>query len=692
MPSGKAKAPAKKTAKKKAPSKTKVKEESEAPSAKVEVEVEKTEKKVARERDPISIEDAIVKPKKKPAPEPEPEPEPKPAAQPEPVAEASDAETDEKLIIMKPPVVVKELAAELGLKPFQVVHELMEMNVFATLNQTIDEETARKVCESKGYTFGLERREKGGGFHKQEEVIEEPPAPPEPTPEEEKENTNLKDRPPVITFMGHVDHGKTSLLDAIRKAKVANGEAGGITQHIGAYQIERSGKLITFLDTPGHAAFTAMRARGANVTDIVVIVVAADDGLMPQTLEAIQHAKAAGVTIMVAINKIDLKSANPDNVKSQLQEKELAPEDWGGDTIVCEVSATTGKGVDELLELMLLQAEMMELKADPATSARATVIESQIEIGKGPNATVIVQHGTLQRGDAFICGPFWGKVKALINDEGKQIKVAGPSTPVQVLGFSGAPSPGEEMTVMKNEKQVRQLSEERTQSNRIDKLGTDRPVTLEGLFSTIADGQKKTLNLIVKADVQGSLEAIVDSLKKLPGDKIDVNFVMTSVGPISENDVLLAKASSAVVLGFNTKTENNAANAAKKEEVQIKLFSIIYELLDQVKESMEGLLDPEERENIIGHASVKKVFKLSTFPVAGCVVDSGRVTKSARARVVRRKQPIYDGGVVTLKRFQDDVNEVRAGMECGIRLGKFNEYEEGDIIECYELEKVAQTL
>ncbi|MEM6822460.1 MAG: translation initiation factor IF-2 [Verrucomicrobiota bacterium] len=606
----------------------------------------------------------------------------------EPTPESNDA-SEGKTITMKPPIVVKELALQLGLKPFQVVHELMEMNVFATLNQTIDEDTARKVCEVKGFVFELERREKGGGFHKQEETVEEPPPPPPPT---EKESKNLQERSPVITFMGHVDHGKTSLLDAIRKTKVASGEAGGITQHIGAYQIERDGKQITFLDTPGHAAFTAMRARGANVTDIAIIVVAADDGLMPQTLEAIQHAKAAGVTIMIAVNKIDLKTAQPDKVKTELQEHDLAPEEWGGDTVVCDVSATVGTGIENLIELMLLQAEMLELKADSTTPARATVIESKVEIGKGPNATVIVQHGTLKRGDSFICGNFWGKVKALINDEGKNIKEAGPATPVQVLGFSGAPAPGDELTVMKNERQVRLLSEERQESLRLEKLGADRPVTLESLFDTIADEQRKTLNLILKADVQGSLEAIIDSLKKIPSDKIEVNFVLTALGAISENDVLLAKASNAVIIGFNTKTENNAANAAKKESVQIKLYSIIYELIDQVEESMQGLLDPEERESIIGKAVVKKVFKLSKFPVAGCVVESGRISRTARARVLRRNQPIYDGGVATLKRFQDEVNEVRAGMECGIRLGKFNEYEEGDIIECYELEKVAQSL
>jgi translation initiation factor IF-2 len=589
---------------------------------------------------------------------------------------------------MKPPVVVKELAAELGLKPFQVVHELMEMNVFATLNQTIDEETARKVCEKKGVTFELERREKGGGFHKQEEVIKEPPAP----KVEEIDTKNLEPRPPVITFMGHVDHGKTSLLDHIRQSRVTAGEAGGITQHIGAYQIEHNGEKITFLDTPGHAAFTSMRARGANVTDIAIIVVAADDGLMPQTREAIQHAQAAGVTIMVAVNKIDLPGANPDKVKTQLQEIDLTPEEWGGEIVCCEVSATKGTGMDNLIELMLLQSEMLELKADPKATTRGTIIESQIEVGRGPNATVIVQQGFLKRGDAFICGQFWGKVKALINDRGEQIKEAGPSTPVKVLGFNGAPNPGEEFTVMKSERDARRLAEERAEESRIKELGSDSPVTLESIFDSIGEGEKKTLNLVIKADVQGSIEAIVDSLKKLPSTKVDLNFILTGVGPVTENDVLLAKASNAVAIGFNTKADNSANAAAKREEVQIKIYSIIYELIDQVKESMQGLLDPEVRESKIGEAEVRKVFKLSKYPVAGCVVESGRLLRSARARVIRRNQSVYDGAFVTLKRFQDEVSEVRAGMECGVRLGKFDEYAEGDIIECYELEKVTQQL
>ncbi|MDZ4788633.1 MAG: translation initiation factor IF-2 [Blastochloris sp.] len=604
---------------------------------------------------------------------------------PESSSDAAEV-SDSKIITMKSPIIVKDLAVKINLKPFQVVHLLMEMNIFATLNQTIDEDTAKKICESKGFTFEQERRKEGGGIHKVEEVIVVPP-PPVVT-----EETLLTLRPPIITFMGHVDHGKTSLLDAIRTTKVAAGEAGGITQHIGAYSILKNGHTITFLDTPGHEAFTAMRARGANLTDIAVIVVAADDGLMPQTLEAIQHAKAANVSIVVAINKIDLPGANLDRIKSQLQEKGLTPEDWGGDTIACEVSATKKIGIDKLLEMLLLQAEILELKADPTQSARGSVVESQVDVGRGPNATIIVQHGTLKVGDAFICGQQWGKAKALINDSGESIKSAGPSTPVKVMGFSGSVVPGDELLVMRNEREARTLAEERQQSNRLDKLSSTRAVTLEGIFSSMAEGQKKILNLILKTDVQGSLEAILESLKKLPTDKVQVNFVMNSIGPITVNDVLLAKASQAVVIGFNTKTDNSAAISAKREEVQIKLYSVIYELIDQVREAMTGLLDPELRESTVGRASVKKVFALTKYPVAGCMVDSGRIVRTGHARVLRKGQPIYDGTVQTLKRFQDDASEVRTGMECGIRLGNFDEYLEGDTIECYILEKVAQQL
>ena len=628
-----------------------------------------------------------------PAPAPAPSAE-KPAPAPAPTAAAPDVTQEEiidesKVIQMKPPIQVRDLATRLNLKPFQLIHELMEMNVFATLNQNIEEAVAKKICEKRGFVFLAEKRKEGGGVHKVAPVVEPPKAKPVPS-------ANLKPRPPIVTFMGHVDHGKTSLLDAIRRAKVAAGEAGGITQHIGAYTFQRNNHSITFLDTPGHEAFTAMRARGANVTDIVVLVVAADDGIKPQTLEALRHAQAAKVTIMVAINKVDLPNANLDKVKGQLQELGLAPEEWGGQTVVCEVSATKGTGIEKLLEMIALQSEVLELRADPTGNARARVIETQIETGRGPTATVLVQHGCLKVGDSFVCGPHQGKVKALLDDAGNAITTAGPSVPTRIIGLSGAPSPGEEVVVVSSEREARTIVEERQEAQRATRLaagpGAPTGVTLENLFASIADGQKKCLRVVLKGDVQGSVEAIVEAIRKIQSQKVTLEIILSTIGPISESDILLAKASGAVVIGFNTKTDNSAANAAKREGIQIKLFSIIYELVDQVKEAMTGLLDPELRESPLGNALVKKVFELSKFMVAGSQVQSGRITKSGRARVIRKKQPIYDGAVVTLKRFQEDVPEVRQGLECGIRLGNFDEYEEGDIIECYQLEKVPQTL
>lgn len=620
-------------------------------------------------------------------------PPPKPVAAPAPVvAEEQVAEepakTDEKIIHIKPPIVVKELALQLGLKPFQLIHELMEMNIFAAINHTIEPEVATRICTKYGFTFEMERREKGAGIHKVETKVVEPP----PPPIAEVKVDELKLRPPIITFMGHVDHGKTSLMDYIRKARVAAGEAGGITQHIGAYSIEHNGHSITFLDTPGHAAFTAMRARGANVTDVVVLVIAADDGIMPQTVEALNHAKAAKVPIIVAINKIDMASANVDRVKGQLQERGLAPEDWGGETIVCPVSATKGTGVDHLIEMMLLQAEVLELKANPNAPPRGRVIEAKMEAGRGPTATVIVQTGTLKQGDPFICGNYFGKVKLLVDEFGKTVKAAGPATPVTVLGFSGLPNAGDELVVMENERAAKSLSEERLDAVRNKKLATPQRVTLESLFNSTGDGQPKLLKVIVKADVQGSLEAIVASLNQIESKKIDLEVIHSGVGPISDSDVLLASASNAVLIGFNVKVENVAVTSAKREGVQIKLYSIIYELLDQVKEAMAGLLDPELRETVIGHAEVRAVFDLSRGKVAGCAVTDGRIARNARARVMRGKQPVYDGGLATLRRFTDDVKEVRVGLECGIKLGDFNDYQVGDVIEAYLLEKVPQQL
>ncbi len=596
------------------------------------------------------------------------------------------AEDGRPIIHIKPPIIVKDLAVQLGVKNFQLIKELMDdFSIFANPNLTVEPDVATKVCDKHGFVFEMERREKGGGVHKVEQVVV---APPPPLIEKEEE---LKARGPIITFMGHVDHGKTSLMDAIRKTRVAAGEAGGITQHIGAYTVDHKGTRITFLDTPGHAAFTAMRARGANVTDIVVLVVAADDGLMPQTIEAINHAKAAeNVKIIVAVNKIDLPGANIDRVKQQLQERELSPEDWGGETIVVPVSATKGTGVDQLLEMMSLQAEVMELKSSPTATPRGTVIEAQVEPGRGPVATIIVQMGTLKVGDAFISGDYGGKVKSLMDDHGQTIKSAGPATPVKVLGFTGLPNAGDEFLVMESERSAKTLSEERLLVKRAQKLSKPKRATLESLM-VAADG-KKVLRMVLKCDAQGSLEALVGALGQIESKKIDLDILHAGVGPISESDILLASASNAVVVGFNIKVEAMAVGAAKREGVQVKLYSIIYELIDQIKDSMAEMLDPEHRESVIGHAEVKQVFQLTRGIVAGCLVTDGRIARTARARVLRRRQPVYDGGLSTLRRFQDDVKEVRSGLECGIKLGDFNEYQVGDIIECYTLEQVAQKL
>src|SRR5438093_7849535 len=628
-----------------------------------------------------SLEAPTAPPKK---PEPAPPTKTDGAAAVEAAAPEAEAPA-QNVIHIKPPIIVKQLAAELGLKPHQLIAELMNFNIFANINQTIEPDIASKIAESHGFVLEKERREKGGGVHKVEQVVV---APPPPVIEKAEE---LKPRAPIITFMGHVDHGKTTLMDAIRKTRVAAGEAGGITQHIGAYTVDHKGHRITFIDTPGHAAFTAMRARGANVTDIVVLVIAADDGIMPQTIEAINHAKAAPhVKIIVAINKVDLPSANIDKVKQQLQERELTPEDWGGKTIVCEVSATRGTGIDHLLEMMLLQAEVMDLKASPTARPRGTVIEAQVEPGRGPTASVIVQMGTLKVGDPLICGDYSGKVKSLLDDQGKSIKEAVPSMPAKVLGFTGLPNAGDELLVMDSERSAKTLSEERVVAKRTDKLTIPKRATLESLLETA--GGKKVLRIVLKCDAQGSLEALVGALKQIESKKVDLEIIHSAVGPISESDILLASASNAVVVGFNVKVENMAVSAAKSEGVQVKLYSIIYELLDQMKEAMAGLLEPEHRETVIGHAEVKQVFHLTRGIVAGCLVTDGRIARVARARVLRKRQPVYDGGLSTLRRFQDDVKEVRSGLECGIKLGDFSEYQVGDVIECYQLEQIAQKL
>lgn len=606
-------------------------------------------------------------------------------------AAEEEVEVDpDKIIHIKPPIVVKDLAERMDLKPFKLIQDLMEFDVFANVNGSIEPDVAAQVCEKHGFVFEKEKREKGGGVHKVEEVIEEPEA----VAVEEVEEDELELRPPVVTIMGHVDHGKTTLIDTLRGSKVAAGEAGGITQHVAAYNIERGGQRATFIDTPGHQAFTEMRARGVNVTDIVVLVVAADDGLKPTTLEAIDHARAAGVEIIVALTKIDLDRADVNRVKAQLQEKELAPEDWGGNTICVEVSAKEDLGLDDLLEMINLQAEVLELKADPNASARGTVIEAKVEPGKGATATVIIQSGTLNVGDAFICGDLSGKVKALINDQGKRIKSAGPATPVEVVGFSGVPNVGDELVEMDNERNAKKLSDERREAKRLEQLQPvqEKKSALETLFANIEEGNTKTLKLILKCDVQGSVEAISNSLDQITSKKINLDIIRKDAGPITESDVLLASASDAILVGFNTKVEAKAVAVVNREGVQVKLFSIIYELLDQIEEAMLGMLDPETREHIRGHAEIKEVFKLSSGRVAGCMVLDGKMDRKLRARVLRDRQPIYDGGFHTLRRFKDDVKEVKNGMECGIKLGSFNDYQKGDIIECYELEALEREL
>ncbi|MEO7318145.1 MAG: translation initiation factor IF-2 [Chthoniobacteraceae bacterium] len=695
-PAAASKNPAAKPAKPKAAEEAVPAEPKAAPVVKETLSlIDEKPKKVRREPGALEHKPFAALPRiAKPA---EPEPGPvaaTPVAEPatsaaveDPAPAETEGKTEEKVVHIKPPIIVRDLAAALNVKTFQLIGDLMEMGIFVSMNQSVEPDVAAKVCTKHGFVFEKEKRDKAKQLHP---VVEKPK---EPEPQKDiQKKAELELRAPIVTFMGHVDHGKTTLMDAIRKTRVAAGEAGGITQHIGAYSVPYKDQRITFLDTPGHAAFTAMRARGATVTDIVVLVVAADDGIMPQTIEAMNHAKAAKVHILVAITKMDAPGANVDKVKGQLQEKGLVPEDWGGDTICCPVSAIKGQGVDQLLESLLLVAEIAELKVNSRVDARGTVIEAQVEQGRGPTATVIVRTGTLKLQAAFICGNYDGKVKSLIDDQGKPLKEAGPSTPVKILGFAGLPNAGDEFVVMESEKAAKALSQARLEKLRMQKLATPQRATLDNLLDTINAGHKPVLHLVLKCDVQGSLEALTTSLKQIDSKKIDLSFVHSAVGPISESDVLLASASNAVIVGFSVKTENTAAAAAKREGVEIKLYSIIYELIDQMKEAMAGLLEPESRETALGHAEIRKVFELSKGIVAGCHVSDGRILRTGRARIMRGRTPIYDGPITTLRRLTDDVKEVRTGLECGIKLGDFSEYEPGDVIECYQLDKVPQKL
>lgn len=604
------------------------------------------------------------------------------------VSTPTESESDDpKLIVIKPPILVPDLAARLGLKPFNVMADLIKLGVFPAPNQPLEPDIAAKVCEIHGFTFEREKRDKDKGFHKVEEVIVEPEA-----PQSEPEDL-LKVRPPIVTIMGHVDHGKTSILDYYRKSKVVSGEAGGITQHIGAYQVNHNDQLITFLDTPGHAIFSDMRERGANITDIAIIVVAANDGIMPQTTEAIKHAQKAGKTIIVAINKCDLPSANIERVKSQLAETGLQTTDYGGDTEFATISALKGEGMDDLLELIVLQAEVLELRANPKATTRAGVIEARVVPGRGTTATVIVESGTLKIGTPFICGPFAGKVRSLINDLGEQVKSALPGMPVEVIGFEELPNVGDHLTEMKTEREAKALAADRQEELRLKRLKPQHRNRMEDLFSMVNDGGgKNQLKIILKCDVQGSVEAIKKAILAIESAKVDCQFITAAAGPVTESDIAYADSSDAIIMGFNVKVEAKAVKAAKSAGVEIKLYSIVYELIDQVREAMLGLLEPLTRETVIGHAECRQVFKVNKGKAAGCFITDGKVHRKAHARVIRGGIPVFDGKMSTLRRFHEEVEEVRTNFECGIRLGEFNEYQEGDIIECYKLDKVAQTL
>jgi translation initiation factor IF-2 len=573
-------------------------------------------------------------------------------------------------------ITVGELAKRLGVKSGELMKKLIALGLMVTLNQALDYEAAALVATEFGY-------EAEKVSYEEDQVVRSHADQPE----------ELEPRPPVVTIMGHVDHGKTSLLDLIRKTNVTQGEVGGITQHIGAYHVKLDRGEIVFLDTPGHEAFTAMRARGAQVTDIVVLIVAADDGVMQQTKEAIDHARAAGVPIIVAVNKIDKPNANPERVKRQLAEYGLAPEEWGGETIVAEVSAKTGQGVDHLLEMILLQAEVLELKANPKKPARGRVVEARLDKGRGPVATVLIQGGTLKAGDPFICGIHFGKVRALYNDWGQKVDQAPPSTPVEVHGFSGVPNAGEEFLVSEDERMAKQVSLHRLQKKREAELSKTSKITLEKLFEQIQEGQVKELTLILKADVQGSLEAISEALDKLSTAAVRVITLHSSTGAITETDIMLASASKAIIIGFNVRPNPKAQELAEQEQVDVRFYDIIYNLVSEVKDAMTGMLDPIHKEVVNGHAEVRELFHVPKVgTVAGCGVTDGKIDRNSKARLLRDNVVIFDGRLSSLRRFKDDAREVLAGFECGLSLEGYNDIKIGDTIESYFLEEVKATL
>ena len=605
--------------------------------------------------------------------------------------EESSGSVEGNLIIVKPPIVVRDFAGLIGLKPFQLISELMEMGIFASMNQTIDEEVASKVSKTKG--FELEIRHRGEKA--------EPPTQKTKQKVDENDEKFLETRPPVVCILGHVDHGKTTLLDTLRKSNVVDGEAGGITQHVAAYQVSRNDRKVTFLDTPGHAAFSKIRERGASLTDVSVLVVAADDGFMPQTDEALKFVQRSQSSLLVAINKIDVKGADIDKVKTQMQERSIAAEDWGGEIITVPVSALNGDNIDELLDMILLQADVMELKANPKAHLEAIVVEARVEVGRGPTATLIVQKGTLKVGDSFVCGKVYCKVKAMIDDKGNQLKSAPPSTPVNVLGWSGVPDSGSVCRGCKNEREARRNAEEAedlekklnavpedTQLVEDESEDESGSAAVDALFAAISKSKSTIYRLILKADVRGSVEALRDSLELINSDKIGLEVLQSEVGQITKNDVKMAQTSQADIIGFNVKMENGVMGEAKHLGVRVFQNSIIYEIIDLVKDNMADLLEPELVEKKSGRAEVRQVFKVSKGrTVAGCMVMEGNITRNKGARLVRGGEVIAEGKIDTLRRFKDDVTDVKAGFECGMRLDSFDKYEEGDVIETFEIEK-----
>ena len=579
-----------------------------------------------------------------------------------------------KKITYSDTLTVSDLASKLNKESAELIKKLMFMGVMATKNQDLDDDAVELICSEYDVEVEKEIILEDTDFDKY--IVED-------------KEENLIERPAVVTIMGHVDHGKTTLLDSIRQTKVTAGEAGGITQHIGAYQIENDGKKITFLDTPGHAAFTSMRSRGAQVTDIAILVVAADDGVMPQTVEAINHAKAAEVPIIIAVNKMDKEAANPDRVMQELTEYELIPEDWGGSTIFVNISAIKDEGIDDLLEMIQLVAEVEELKANPNAYAAGTVIDAQLDKGRGSVSTLLVQNGTLHVGDPIVVGNTYGRIRAMVNDLGKRVNEVGPSTPVEITGLHDVPQAGDQFLVFADEKKSRQIGEARQQKHIVANRGEQSTVSLEDLFEKIKQGEMKELNIIVKADVQGSVEALAASLRKIEVEGVNIKIIHTGVGAITESDIILASASSAIVIGFNVRPDVNAKNAAESEKVDIRLHRVIYSAIEEIESAMKGLLDPEFEEKVIGQAEVRETFKVSKIgTIAGSYVIEGKITRNAGVRLIRDGVVLYEGELLALKRFKDDVKEVATNYECGITLANFSDIKEGDIIEAFVMEEI----